>query len=54
MFLSCAKIGAGAWIITTLDQKEWIEGGAVFPGPNQSQFPYRSELGGLLEITVYV
>ena len=38
--------------VTTPDQKEWIEGGGVLPGPLLSQDPYRSELGGLLGMAV--
>jgi hypothetical protein len=51
-FYPLARIGAATWIITTSDQKEWIEGGGVLPGPPLSQDPYRSELGGLLGIAV--
>eukprot|EP00979_Chaetoceros_neogracilis_P010571 scaffold2501_cov164-Chaetoceros_neogracile.AAC.1 len=51
-FYPLTRIGAAAWIITTPDQKEWIEGGGVLPGPPLTQDPYRSELGGLLGMAV--
>ena len=35
-----------------LDQTKWIEGGGPLPRPKYPQDPYRSELGGLLGITV--
>eukprot|EP00979_Chaetoceros_neogracilis_P010569 scaffold2500_cov172-Chaetoceros_neogracile.AAC.2 len=51
-FYPLTRIGAAAWIITTPDQKEWIEGGGVLPRPPLTQDPYRSELGGLLGMAV--
>jgi len=51
-FYPLSRIGAAAWIISTPDQSEWIEGGGVLPGPLISQDPYRSELAGLLGMAV--
>ena len=42
-FYPLSRIGAAAWIITTPDQSEWIEGGGVLPGPLFSQDLYCSE-----------
>ena len=52
LFYPLSRIGAVAWIITTPDQSEWIEGGGVLLGPLLSQDPYCSELAGLLGMAV--
>jgi hypothetical protein len=40
------------WIITTLDETQWIKGGGIIPGPKKVQSAYRSEVGGLVGIAV--
>ena len=40
------RVGACAWIISSSDGSEWIQGGGVIPGPSGEQSSYRSELGG--------
>ena len=40
------QVGACAWVIASSDGTEWICGGGLIPGSEQSS--YRSELGGLL------
>ena len=47
-------IGSCAWIISTPDGKEWISGGGLIPGIDEDQSAYRSELGGLLGITIFL
>jgi len=43
---------AAAWIITSVDGQEWIEGGGIVPGSIQDLNSYRAELAGLLGISV--
>ena len=47
-FFSLPNTGACAWIISTPDGKEWIQGIGVVPGEAEEQNSYRSELSGLL------
>ena len=41
-FYPIQQVGACAWIIASSDGTEWISGGGLIPGPEQSS--YRSEL----------
>jgi len=43
---------AAAWIITSADGQECIEGGGIVPGAIQDLNSYRAELAGLLGISV--
>ena len=45
-FFPIERVGACAWIISSSDGSEWIEGGGVIPGSVEEQSSYSSELGG--------
>ena len=49
-----AKVGSCAWILSSPDGREWIEGGGIIPGEDTDQGSYRSELGGQCGIAVAV
>ena len=48
------NIGSCAWILSTPDGKEWIEGGGVILGVLHEQNSYRNELGGQLGIISFI
>jgi len=45
-------IGSCAWILSSADGSSWIEGGGIVPGTLADLNSYRTELGGLLGISV--
>ena len=47
-FYPSHHIGACAWIISTPDLSEWIQGGCIIPGPLDIHSAYRAEIGGLV------
>ena len=47
-FYPNTRTGSCAWIISTPDGTEYIQGGGLVPGESEDQDPYRSELGGQL------
>ena len=51
-FIRCLKLGAAAWIICTSNGRQWFRGGGGIFGLPEDQSAYRSELGGLLELTM--
>ena len=53
-FYPSHKVGACAWIISTPDGNEWVKGGGIIPGPSHVQSAYRSELGGLLGLLLFL
>ena len=53
-FFPNTKTGSCAWILSTPDGTEWIQGGGLIPGEQQDQDPYRSELGGLLGLSTFI
>jgi len=53
-FFPISQTGSCAWIISTPDGSEWIQGGGLIPGEKQDQDPYRSELGGLLGLATII
>ena len=46
------QIGSCAWILSSSDGSEWIEGGGIIPGPKQEQSSYRSELAGQTGLSI--
>ena len=48
------QVGSCAWIVSTPDGSEWIEGVGVIPGATDSQSAYRSELGRLLGLLLFL
>ena len=51
-FPPLTKTGTCAWIVSTQNGEEWIQGGGVVPGESHEQNSYRSELGGQLGIAI--
>ena len=47
-YFPSTQTGSCAWIISTPNGQEYIEGGGLIPGEGVDQDPYRSELGGQL------
>ena len=54
LFSPLEKVGGCAWIVSTQDGTEWIQGGGVVPGEEHEQNSYRSELGGALGVAVII
>ena len=48
------NVGSCAWIISSPDGLEWISGGGIIPGKDTDQNAYRSEIGGLLGLTIFL
>ena len=48
------EAGTCAWIITTSDGNEWVEGGGEIPGLSSNQNSYRSDLGIQIGISSFV
>ena len=53
-FFPDSLVGAAAWIISSPDGLEWIQGGGIIPGGPEEQDPYRSELEGQLGIAAFL
>jgi hypothetical protein len=53
-YFSDTQSAAAAWIITSQCNTQWIRGSLLTPGPSREFNAYRSELTGLLAITVTV
>ena len=50
-FFPLSRVGACAWIISTPDGVEWIQGGGIILGEYKDQGSYKSELRGQLGIS---
>ena len=48
------NVGSCAWIISSPDGSEWVSGGGLIPGNDTDQNAYRSEIGGLLGLTIFL
>ena len=53
-YFPTSQTGSCAWIISTPNGQEYIQGGGLIPGEGKDQDPYRSELGGQLGLTSFV
>lgn len=51
-FFPLEKVGSCAWIVSSPDGAEWIQGGGIIPGEDAEQNSYRSELGGALGVAI--
>jgi hypothetical protein len=47
-----SRKASAAWIVASADGREFIKGGGLIPGPARLHSAYRSELGGLLGISI--